>query len=419
MKPYRSRFAYLKLALSALLLLYLWVALLSLVVRVSRIQAADYQGRVGPDVDAQLTYIQARLRQLDNEALGQLGPVRAVFVHTLYGFSVVNTILLDPDNPARRAEAVRELEWVLERLWDPAITAGYSPTQVPYGVFYLGQRNLILAGLRLIDPTPDPADEQAFHDTSRQLYEAFMASPSAHLETWPGGTWPADNVAALYSLVLHDRLYGTTYRAAADRWVEVMTATRDPATGLMMSRVDYATGEMLDLPRGCALSFTFAFLPDFAPDFARIQYEAYRHYFFKTTLGFAGIREYPPDRQRGADSDSGLIFREVGAAATGIGIAGTKAMGDMATFESIVQLSEIIGLPVHRNGQKSYLLGQLLIGDIFQVWGKTITPWKISNDKVSLPAWSPLPSASLSYFYGIAAIVGAILGWISYRFVKN
>lgn len=106
-----------------------------------------------------------------------------------------------------------------------------------------------------------------------------------------------------------------------------MAATLDPGTGLMISRVDYASGDVLDLPRGCALSLTFAFLPDFAPDFAQNQYAAYRQHFFKTTLGFAGIREYPPDRQRGADSDSGVIFREVGAAATGIGIAGTRAMG--------------------------------------------------------------------------------------------
>ena len=64
-------------------------------------------------------------------------------------------------------------------------------------------------------------------------------------------------------------------------------------------------------------AFTFAFLPDFSPQFAASQYAAYRQQFFKTTLGFIGIREYPPGRGRGADIDSGPIFLEVGAAATG------------------------------------------------------------------------------------------------------
>lgn len=418
MKRTRSRFSYLRLTLSALLLLFLWFTLFNLAWRVSATRAADYRGRIGPDVEAQLAFIRTQLRRLDGPALEQLGPVKAVFVHTFYGFSLVNTVLLDPDNPARRAEAIRELKWLLERLRHPAIRQSFPPTQIPGGVFYLGQRNLTLAGLLLIDPQPDPAYEQEFHANSRLLYEAFMASPSAHLETWAGGTWPADNVPALYSLVQHDRLYGTTYRAAAGRWVEKMAATLDPETGLMISRVDYATGKVLDLPRGCALSFTFAFLPDFAPDFARTQYAAYRQHFFKTTLGFAGIREYPPGRQRGADSDSGLIFREVGAAATGIGIAGTKAMGDAATFESIVQLSEIIGLPLRWNGQKAYLFGQLLIGDVFEAWGKTITPWTAPGETPAPSPWPPIPSLSLGSFYGIAAGVVGLLLWLTLSFIR-
>jgi hypothetical protein len=173
----------------------------------------------------------------------------------------------------------------------------------------------------------------------------------------------------------------------------------------------------LSLPRCCALSLTFAFLPDFAPDFARTQYAAYRQHFFKTTLGFAGIREYPPHRERRGDIDSGPIFLDVGAAATGIGIAATRAMGDTATFESIVQLSEIIGLPLHLGGQKAYLFGQLLVGDEFQVWGKTITPWVVSGDESLQPTPPPFRSVSLAYFHIITSLVGCALLWLSERLV--
>jgi len=401
-----------RLFIGAGLLTYLWIALFSLVYRVTGVRATDYVGQIGPDVEAQLAYIRDALHAPNSVALRQPSSVWVVFAHTLYGFALVNTVLLDPENKARRADAVRELEWILERLTLPQARQGFAHTQVPYGVFYLGERNLTLAGLMLIDPHPDPDYEREYHRTSRLLYDAFVASPSAHLDTFPGHAWPADNVPALYSLVVHDRLYGTDYGRAAARWVERMAATLDPDTGLMASKIDYGSGEPLDVPRGCGTSFTFAFLPDIAPDFARTQYAAYRRHFFKTTLGFAGIREYPANRGRRADTDSGSILLQVGAAATGIGIAATKAVGDDAAFESIVRLAEIIGLPVRYRGRKSYLLGQLLVGDELQAWSKTITPWSTVPTGGSVrpdPKWPPLESVSLAYFYGIAGLTGGVL----------
>jgi hypothetical protein len=191
-----------------------------------------------------------------------------------------------------------------------------------------------------------------------------------------------------------------------------MAATLDPETGLMVAKVDCGTGEAVNVPRGCGLSFTLAFLPDFAPQFARTQYAAYRQHFFKPTLGFAGIREYPAGRGRGADIDSGPIVLDVGAGATGLGIPAARAMGDDSTFESLVRLAEIIGFPVQLRGQKSYLLGQLLIGDVIQVWGKTITPWTTTptgEHIASSSEWPPAESISLVPFYGIASLAGSIL----------
>lgn len=411
-----------RVLLGGCLLLYPWLSLISLILRVTGVQAADYQTQIGPDVEAQLAYIRDVLYGTESVALRQPNSVWAVFAHTLYGFSLVNTVLLDPEDPARRAEAVRALEWILERLTRPEATRYFAPTQVPYGVFYLGERNLTLAGLMLIDDDPSAEHEQEFHRTSRLLYDAFMASPSAHLATFPGYCWPADNVPAVYSLILHDRLYGTDYGQAARRWIEALIASLDPETGLMASRVDCQTGEILDIPRGCALSFTFAFLPDFSPQFAASQYAVYRQQFFKTTLGFIGIREYPLGQGRRADIDSGPIFLEVGAAATGFGIAATKAMADDDNFESIVRLSEIIGLPAQRRGQKSYLLGQLLVGDEIQVWGKTVTPWSVSRaggDAPSRQMWPPVESLSLGPFYGVAGLVGGIVLLLAVLLVRR
>lgn len=388
---------------------YLWIALVILVVRVSKIEAEDYQGRIGPDVEAQLAFI--------GEALhGGIGTDwRTMLSHTFYGFSLVNTVLLDPENHARRSAAIEELKWILEQLEDPSLADHYLDTQVPHGVYLLGERNLTLGGLMLIDPDPDAGLAEEFDEISQILYQAFMSSPTANLETYPGATFPVDNLPALYALAIHDALYDTNYEAAISSWVDWMEANLDPQTGLMPSRIDYHTGAILGVPRGCALSLSFAFLPELAPEFAERQYTLYREQFFKTTWGFAGMREYPPGISRQADVDSGPIIMDVGAAATGIGIVAAKAMDDSTTFENILQLAEIIGFPSERGGQKSYLLGVLLIGDIIQVWGKTHTPWLKSGDF----EWTPIESYSLSSFYWIALITGGALFFFSSRLVRR
>jgi len=57
-----------------------------------------------------------------------------------------------------------------------------------------------------------------FHENSRSLAEAFLASPTAHLDSYPQHCWPADNVTALASVLLHDELFDTQFLAAFDHW---------------------------------------------------------------------------------------------------------------------------------------------------------------------------------------------------------
>ncbi|MDH5506603.1 MAG: hypothetical protein OEZ02_05240 [Anaerolineae bacterium] len=405
-----------KLWLISGLVVYLWAALISLVLRVSSVDGEGYHGQIGPDVEAQLIHVSRRVHTRDVTGW------KVMMSHTFYGFSLVNTVLLEPDNQERRAEAIGELEWVLRRLESPEIAGKYKDTQVPHGVYYLGERNLTLAGLMLIDPNPKAKYKAEFHQTSQALFEAFMESPAANLDTYPGHAWPTDNVPALYSLALHDRLYGSHYQTAIDRWVAFMAANLDETTGLMPAKIDYRSGDILNVPRGVALSFTFIFLKDLAPEFAAEQYALYQQQFFKSTLGFAGIREYPPGISRPADVDSGPIIREVGAGATGLGIVAAKAMGDAESFESILQLSEIIGFPMQVSEDKYYLFGRLLIGDEIILWGKTYTSWLTYLDgrhPDRLLQQPKEPIFTLAYFYWIAGTVGIVLIWKTLWLVRK
>ena len=83
---------------------------------------------------------------------------------------------------------------------------------------------------------------------------------------------------------------------------------------------------------------------------ARQWWVKYRHRFLVERAGLAGFREWAPGRDRGMDADSGPIVYGVGAAATGLGIAAARAMGENELAEAIERTAAVVdafaaGLP--------------------------------------------------------------------------
>ena len=69
------------------------------------------------------------------------------------------------------------------------------------------------------------------------------------------------------------------------------------------------------------------------------------------------------------DCDTGLV---VG----GIGIAATKANGDIENFKKLVREAELLSLPTWNSaGEINYFLGKVLLADVLLLWGKTLRPW--------------------------------------------
>ena len=81
-------------------------------------------------------------------------------------------------------------------------------------------------------------------------------------------------------------------------------------------------------PRGCALSYQTRYLREFDEALARDWWEHYRRRYLVERAGLVGLREWPPGRERAGDVDSGPVVEGVGAAATGLGIAAARSMGD-------------------------------------------------------------------------------------------
>lgn len=228
-------------------------------------------------------------------------------------------------DPAKKAAALA----CVRRCWDLArqLPGHAQPLDKTDGLF-LTHESLILGAAHALGPCPDPTRHA---QAARALAQRSLADPHRHAASYIGrrARWPADQSATLASLFRYDRDHDDRlHLVPLDEWrSHMLTKAMDASLDLPWSEVagQTRTGR---LPRGCALSFQTRFLVEVDPQLARRWWQSTRSHYLVTTMGLSGLREWPPGRDRAADVDSGPIIRGVGAAATGLGIAAARVMGD-------------------------------------------------------------------------------------------
>ncbi len=302
-------------------------------------------------------------------------PEGSYFTVTLYGLAWTNLSRAFPDDEALRKRAGEEAVWCFKQYDQDYVQYPFSDTQVHNGVFWLGQKNILAAQLLEILPEDERPGEivESFHENSRQLAEAFLESPTHYLDSYPGQCWPADNVTAVCSILMHDELYGTDYVRAFEAWKAWTLDNLRPDTDLPPGKLDSQDGQHYEPARGCANSWMIALLARHDPELARDWYEKYQEHFLIRRFGFAMFREYTEKYSTGGDVDSGPIVWGAGMTATGAGLAAANAVGDEPTANDIYALAQMFGMPgrVDNNGKpgRRYLMGQLPVGDAFLTWG--------------------------------------------------
>ena len=359
---------------------------------------------------AQLRAIRTRLERGEAEFMGQLFPEGRLFSYTFYGFALVNMAVSAPENLQFKALAVQELERLIPIAEHLANQPPFDRNQFavpPGGIIPVGQANLLRAGYAILGgQRQDILD--AYHRVSAELHAAYMASPTGSLETYAGQIWPVDNCCALQSLYLYDRLYGTRYGDACERWSDWMAGHLDKDSGMMVAQIT-STGGVEDGPRGCALSWSLAFMSTFAPDLARSQYERYRSEWFIHVLGITGIREWAPGRQGRMDVDTGPVIAGVGLAATGFGIAAAKAQNDLPNLKGLLSGLELLGFPLWTPlAQKHYFLGKVLLPDVLALWGRTFCDWSQPAAQASI-AWPAIQNWGAWSLFVVAVLVAVLL----------
>ncbi len=391
------------------LLLWLNVRLYSLP------EGAGRPGKISSDALPQLRNIGRRLKAGEGADMQRIFPEGWFFSHALYGFAWVN-VGLQTGDAKLKARAAAEARWVLERMNTPEARAPFmADTQVKNGVFYLGWKNRLLGGLlRLLSVEQRfPSEVNAFHMQSEQLADAFRSTPTFHLDAYPGMAWPCDNVMALASLKLHDVLYGSKYQEIIDGWVAFTRPHLDPASGMIVHRIDGHTGAMLGAARASSQVYIHALLPELCPDLAREQYAKFRSLFVADWLGFLPVREYPRGISGRGDVDTGPLIFGISPSATTVSIAAARANGDYELSERNVILSETVGFPWTSGDEKCFGFGKIVVADAFLAWGKTLVPWS------GVPATEFQATTAVWWKWRIHAVTAMLLALAAFIWTRG
>jgi hypothetical protein len=171
-----------------------------------------------------------------------------------------------------------------------------------------------------------PSHRALLDALARSLADDIAASPIHLLRTYDNErVWPADNEVVAAALTLYARTVGpddALVARAARTLDDALRALERPgwsSTGLPASALDARSGAAIDVPRGCALSWTIAMRALHDPASARALYHRYRARHFVDAALVVGFREWPRGISRKPDVDSGPIVLGVGGAASALG----------------------------------------------------------------------------------------------------
>jgi hypothetical protein len=207
---------------------------------------------------------------------------------------------------------------------------------------YLGYMNLVLSLHRRLQPESRWA---ALNDSiTAALRRRFETSPSGLSETYPGETYPVDNLAGIGSIALHARATGISAAAFLERWCARLREQQiDPRTGLLIQAASAVTGRWWDAPRGSGSALGAYFVSFADPELGRDLHRAVRRELTAAPLGLGMVREYPDGMRGNGDIDSGPLLFGYSVSATGFSLGSARVAGDSQHFASIFRTADLFG----------------------------------------------------------------------------
>lgn len=334
------------------------------------------EARVNQSVLHQLRYLKDYLHHQNGGEIAQAKyPEGYVFINVLYGLAWCDFIKELSLKHSLRQEGLEEISWALAELQSPDAKMWFPNAIHPSrGIFYQGWCNYLLAKKLLIQESEERSIEDVTHYKKHcaLMHEAFSSTSSCYLESYVQLAWPADNIVAIASLALHDKIDSVQYQPFIQTWLEQIQQKLDLNTGLIPHEVNFGNDAVIEGARGSSQSLMLNFLMEIDSTFAQQQFEQYTQHFLTTRFGLPGIREYPFGVKGGEDVDSGPVILEVGGAASLVGQRTMAIYGKTATSVGLRNCIESFGVAYTSAGQKQYVLGIEPIADAFIVWANAL-----------------------------------------------
>lgn len=199
------------------------------------------------------------------------------------------------------------------------------------------------------------------------LNRRMLAKKDLNLRSFPRTPiFIADMVAAVVALQMHSNLYGGSYDATVNKWIEL--AKRDlmhKKTGLLIAIKWHGKKAGIRNVRGSYTGLTnywLSMLND--KDFARSQYQLMVKHLRKDTP-VAGIKEYLNHTPKfKVDPDAGPIIYGISGSGTTFGLGCVTYFKDYEFRNRILHTAEIAGITKKDKKGRHYLLGKLaLVGE--------------------------------------------------------
>lgn len=249
-------------------------------------------------------------------------------------------------HPERRAEVSKALGRMAAMAIHPAINYYARPISEVHDLgeqgVYLGHLNVVLGSYQAITGRTDYStlNRRISHHLARLILSDSRSQIVPYVKS--KACWPADTVAALYSLYLYDRTNRTTLgKKPLEQWLTYMTQKgTDPESGLHYSDVS-RTLPYWKYPRGCALSWTTHYLSAMGRPEAQALWITYQRSYRLDWGLVSGLREYPPGIDMGINTDSGPIIFGAGASATAFGVMAARSVSDLATYDELSRLLSV------------------------------------------------------------------------------
>lgn len=275
------------------------------------------------------------------------------------------------DDTVPVAERVEFLDDALAQLGAPAVLGQFGGNQpLELGAFATGW--LLLVEVERARLSGRDEDLYAVRSRARAVDLALGQAPTPFLESYPGQTWPVDNVVLVAALAQASRLVGDDAGLeTVARWRDEATERVDPVIGLLPHQVA-ADGSAIDGPRGTSQALIQVFWPDIDPDGADASWERFDEAFLTTVAGLRGVREYPKGSSGPGDVDSGPLILGVSLSASTVALAAAHRHGQDDLADRLSRQADLVGVPITWRGERRYAAGTLPVGDAFLAWARSM-----------------------------------------------